>query len=218
MKINQIKFLATVIALVSVFAIVAFNTTDARSVSEDIHTIASQDDVAAAYKKQCAMCHTAKADKFFNPSKSMESHIEAVLKGRPDSKPPMPGFGSKGMKEEQAKALVEYMIQLKNPKSTDSGVSSDANSNTSGDANKSAFTAEQVAASYKTKCAMCHSPKAEKAFDPSKADDVLVEVVLKGKPSAKPPMPGYESKGMKSDEALALVAYMKGLRDAKKSE
>ena len=63
---------------------------------------------------------------------------------------------------------------------------------------------------------MCHSPKAEKAFDPSKTDEILMNVVLKGNPASKPAMPGFEAKGMKADEALNLSAYMKGLRDGKK--
>jgi mono/diheme cytochrome c family protein len=72
---------------------------------------------------------------------------------------------------------------------------------------------EDPAVTFKTKCAMCHSPKAEKFFDPAKADDVLVEAILKGKKAEKPPnMPGFEAKGMTADEAKALVTLMKGLR------
>ena len=65
---------------------------------------------------------------------------------------------------------------------------------------------------YKAKCAMCHSPKAEKFFDASKADDALASVVMKGSPTSKPPMPGYEAKGMKAEEATALVSLMKSLK------
>lgn len=77
-----------------------------------------------------------------------------------------------------------------------------------------AYSAEEDAATtYKAKCAMCHSPKAEKAFDPAKEDAVLVEIILKGKKGEKPPfMPGYEAKGMTQEQAKALVAYMKELR------
>lgn len=72
---------------------------------------------------------------------------------------------------------------------------------------------EDAAASYKTKCAMCHSPKAEKFFDPAKTDEQHVEAILKGVKPAKPPaMPGYEAKGMTADEAKALALYMKSLR------
>ena len=69
------------------------------------------------------------------------------------------------------------------------------------------------AALYKTKCVACHGPKAEKKFDATKADADLAQVVLKGKKMEKPPnMPGYEEKGVTEDQAKALVAYMKSLR------
>jgi mono/diheme cytochrome c family protein len=72
---------------------------------------------------------------------------------------------------------------------------------------------EDPAVTFKTKCAMCHTAKAEKFFDPAKADDVLVEAILKGKKAEKPPnMPGFEAKGMTADDAKALVTFMKGLR------
>lgn len=74
-------------------------------------------------------------------------------------------------------------------------------------------TQEDVAASYKTKCQACHSPKAEKFFDPSMADAALIEIVLKGKKGEKPPyMPGFEAKGMTAEQAGELVKYMRSLR------
>ena len=66
-----------------------------------------------------------------------------------------------------------------------------------------------AAAFYKAKCAMCHTAKAEKNFDATKADDQLVQVVLKGN---KPKMPEYESKGVTAEQAKALVDYMKSLK------
>jgi mono/diheme cytochrome c family protein len=72
---------------------------------------------------------------------------------------------------------------------------------------------EDPAVTYKTKCAMCHTAKAEKFFDPAKAEDLHVEAILKGRKGEKPPyMPGFEAKGMTADEAKALVTLMKGLR------
>ena len=66
--------------------------------------------------------------------------------------------------------------------------------------------AADAAETYKTQCAMCHSPKAEKAFDPAKTDEELVEIVLKGKKGEKPPyMPGFEAKGMTAEQAKELV-------------
>jgi len=67
---------------------------------------------------------------------------------------------------------------------------------------------EDFAALYKAKCTACHGAKSEKAFDPSKADGVLVDAVLKG---IKPKMPAYDGK-VTADQANGLVAYMKSLR------
>lgn len=69
-----------------------------------------------------------------------------------------------------------------------------------------------AAATFKAKCAMCHGQKAEKKFDAAKADDALVETVLKGKDDVTPKMPGYEAKGVTADQAKALVAHMKMLK------
>ncbi len=74
--------------------------------------------------------------------------------------------------------------------------------------------AGDAAADYKAKCAMCHGQTAEKKFDATKSDDALIEIVLKGKADAKPPMPSYEAKGMTRDDAAAFVAHMKSLRPA----
>lgn len=77
--------------------------------------------------------------------------------------------------------------------------------------------ADDPAATYKAKCAMCHSPKAEKHFDPAKSDEDLVQTILKGKKGEKPPyMPGYETKGMTAEEAASLVKHMRGLKEPAK--
>ena len=66
---------------------------------------------------------------------------------------------------------------------------------------------------YKAKCVMCHGKKAEKKFDASLADDMLVEIVLKGKKVEKPPhMPGYAEKGVTAEQAKAFVEHMKQLK------
>lgn len=73
--------------------------------------------------------------------------------------------------------------------------------------------ADDAAAIYKAKCAMCHSPTAAKAFDPAKPEADLVKAILKGQKGEKPPyMPEYESKGINEETAKALVAHMKALR------
>jgi cytochrome c5 len=74
-------------------------------------------------------------------------------------------------------------------------------------------TADDAAATYTSKCKMCHGATAEKKVDKTKADDELIQTVLKGKKAEKPPnMPGYEEKGMTADQAKALVEYMKSLK------
>lgn len=66
------------------------------------------------------------------------------------------------------------------------------------------------AALYKSKCFACHGATAEKKFDATKADDVLIQTVLKGRKMEKPPnMPAYEEKGVTADQATALVQFMK---------
>ena len=69
------------------------------------------------------------------------------------------------------------------------------------------------AAFYKTKCVACHGKTAEKKFDSSLPEEQLIEIILKGKKAAKPPhMPGYGDKGVSSEQAKALVDYMKQLK------
>lgn len=72
-----------------------------------------------------------------------------------------------------------------------------------------ASAADDAATTYKAKCAMCHGAKAEKTFDATKPDEQLIESVLKG---VKPKMPAFETKGIDAEQAKALVAYMKSLK------
>ncbi len=69
-----------------------------------------------------------------------------------------------------------------------------------------------AASYYKAKCAMCHGQKAEKKFDAAKEDAHHVSIVLKGKDDVTPKMPGYEAKGVTEDQAKALVAQMRSLK------
>ncbi|MBK9163287.1 MAG: cytochrome c [Acidobacteria bacterium] len=72
---------------------------------------------------------------------------------------------------------------------------------------------DDTAAVYKAKCAMCHSPKAEKSFDPEMTDEEMVKAILDGKKAAKPPhMPAYRDKGIDEAKAAALVKFMRELR------
>ena len=75
---------------------------------------ASQADPAAFYSSKCVTCHGKKAEKKFDTSLPDEQLVEAVMKGKKPAKPPnMPAYGEKGVTAEQAKALVDYMKQLK---------------------------------------------------------------------------------------------------------
>jgi len=72
-----------------------------------------------------------------------------------------------------------------------------------------------AAALYKDyKCSICHGEKADKKFDATKADDQLESTVLNGKKGDKPPfMPAFATtKSMTPEQAKALVAYMKSLK------
>jgi mono/diheme cytochrome c family protein len=70
-----------------------------------------------------------------------------------------------------------------------------------------------AAGTYKAKCVACHGAKAEKKFDATLSDNDLLRAVLKGKKPEKPPnMPAFEERGITSDQAKALVAYMKSIK------
>ena len=74
-------------------------------------------------------------------------------------------------------------------------------------------TDDDTATLYNTKCKMCHGATAEKKMDKTKADDVLIQIVLDGKTMEKPPnMPAFKEKGITPDQAKALVGYMKPLQ------
>lgn len=86
------------------------------------------------------------------------------------------------------------------------------NSNNVGAATRSS---DDAAATFKAKCAMCHTATASKYFDATLPDDQLVQFVLKGKKAEKPPnMPAFEEKGITADQAKELVTYMKSLKTA----
>ena len=71
-------------------------------------------DPAAFYKAKCVVCHGQKAEKKFDAELTDEQYLEAILKGKKPEKPPnMPAYGAKGVTEEQAKALLDYMKQLR---------------------------------------------------------------------------------------------------------
>jgi mono/diheme cytochrome c family protein len=70
-----------------------------------------------------------------------------------------------------------------------------------------------AAGTFKAKCVMCHTATASKNFDASKTDEQLTEAILKGVKGEKPPfMPGYEAKGITAEQAKALAAYMRSVK------
>ena len=122
MTLNRVKLFVVAVFALPLFAIAIYNTNQVSAVSNDKHIVAvaeyADDDVAAQYKKTCAMCHKATAEKFFEPSKMDEALVEIVLKGKKAEKPPnMPGYEEKGMTKDQAKLLVTYMRQVRTPPS-----------------------------------------------------------------------------------------------------
>ncbi len=242
MKTNRVKLLIIAVFVFSLFAVIGFKSDRIL----DAHS--SDTDVAAVYKTKCAVCHSPKAEKSFDLSKTDEQHTEIILKGKKGEKPPfMPEFASKGITPAQAKALVVYMRKLRTPdsantntnaKSANSNIKANANTtvnantntnanttvnanananavvNANGNSNNAANTKgnEALAVIYKTKCAMCHSPKAEKSYNPAMPIEEQVAAILKGKKAAKPPnMPGFEGK-ITAAQAKALAEYMKWLR------
>ena len=109
MTITRVKFAAFIVFAIAIFAVFAFKTEPTRVFASSV------EDPAAIYKAKCAACHGKKAEKFYDPAQPDDEQVQAILKGKKGAKPPyMPGFESKGIKEDDAKALVEYMKGLKN--------------------------------------------------------------------------------------------------------
>src|SRR5262245_53359121 len=67
-------------------------------------------DAAKTYKSKCVSCHGAKAEKKFDATKPEAESVQIILHGKKLEKPPhMPGYKSKGITEDQAKALLAHM-------------------------------------------------------------------------------------------------------------
>jgi mono/diheme cytochrome c family protein len=111
MKLNAVKFLAIILFVIPVLALAFFKTSPVRVAAKNDDT-----EIAALYKKNCALCHKPNAEKFFDPSQTDEALIEIILKGKKAEKPPhMPAYQEKGVTSEQAKQYVEYMRKIKTP-------------------------------------------------------------------------------------------------------
>ena len=71
-------------------------------------------DAAKTYKGKCVTCHGPKAEKKFDTAKPDDEHVQIILKGKKAEKPPhMPGYESKGVTADQAKALLDYMKSIR---------------------------------------------------------------------------------------------------------
>ena len=104
---KRVKNIAITIVGIFLFGVVFFSVAPAQG---DVQP----SDPAAFYKSKCVACHGQKAEKKFDAALTDEQHLEAILKGKKPEKPPnMPAYGEKGVTPDQAKALLEYMKQLR---------------------------------------------------------------------------------------------------------
>ena len=109
MTTNRTKLLAIIFFVLPLLAIAVFNVTPVRVAAN------YADDPAVKYAASCKMCHTPKADKFFDPAKADADLVQAIMKGKKGDKPPaMPAFEGK-ITEDDAKGLVTYMKSLRAP-------------------------------------------------------------------------------------------------------
>lgn len=104
---KQVKNIAITITAIFLFGVLFYSVVPAQGEAQP-------SDPAAFYKAKCVACHGQKAEKKFDTALTDEQHIEAILKGKKPEKPPnMPAYGEKGVTSDQAKALVDYMKQLR---------------------------------------------------------------------------------------------------------
>lgn len=106
-KMKHVKSIVTTFIAIFLFGAIFYGVAPAQG-------DAQPSDPAAYYKAKCVACHGQKAEKKFDTTLTEEHHLDAILKGKKPEKPPnMPAYGDKGVSAEQAKALLEYMKQLK---------------------------------------------------------------------------------------------------------
>lgn len=136
MRTNQIKLFAIIFFALPLILLSVFKATSAK-----VATL-NTNDPAAEYKTKCAMCHTPTASKFFDPARTDQEHVQTILKGKKGEKPPyMPAWETKGVTEDDAKALAAYMRQLRPSSSnTNTGVNANTNVNANANANSNSNT------------------------------------------------------------------------------
>ncbi len=104
---KRVKNITIAITATFLFSLVLFTITPAQGEVQP-------SDPAAFYKAKCVACHGPKAEKKFDPALTDEQHMDAIMKGKKPEKPPnMPAYGEKGVTQEQAKALLDHMKQLR---------------------------------------------------------------------------------------------------------
>ena len=104
---KRVGNIAIAITAIFIFCVIFYNVATAQGEAQ-------ASDPAAFYKAKCVACHGPKAEKKFDMALTEEQHLDAILKGKKPEKPPnMPAYGEKGVTPEQAKALLEYMKQLR---------------------------------------------------------------------------------------------------------
>jgi mono/diheme cytochrome c family protein len=74
-----------------------------------------------------------------------------------------------------------------------------------------ALAAEDGAAIYKTKCAMCHGPNGEGKMGTALTPDQISAVLTKGAEGKKAPH-GKPVAGLTPDQASAVAAYVKTIK------
>jgi mono/diheme cytochrome c family protein len=110
MKSSTTKNLAAAAFALGIFWGVSFNASSVVGQTTD----AAAFDAAATYKAKCQMCHTPTASKSFDATKADEELVAIVLKGKkPEAGPAMPAYETKGVTEDQAKAMVAFMKSIK---------------------------------------------------------------------------------------------------------
>ena len=104
---KHVKSIAITLTAIFLFGAIFYSLASAQGEAQP-------SDPAAYYKAKCVVCHGQKAEKKFDAALTDEQHLDAILKGKKPEKPPnMPAFGERGVTSEQAKALLDYMKQLR---------------------------------------------------------------------------------------------------------
>src|ERR1044071_872921 len=104
---KRIKNISITLTAILVSGVIFYSVTSAQGEAQP-------SDPAAFYKAKCIACHGQKAEKKFDASLTDEQYLDAIMKGKKPEKPPnMPAYGEKGVTQDQAKALLEYMKQVR---------------------------------------------------------------------------------------------------------